>query len=231
MKKITIVCDNNKQNPKLETTWGFACFIEGFDKRILFDTDSEGSVLLGNMEILGIEPNSIDDVVLSHNHWDHTGGLQALIEKNPDVSVYLLPSFSSDIKSIGKKTIEVSESIELTKNILSTGELKGEMNEQSLILKIENGLCAITGCAHPGILEILEWIQDKFNEEIYMALGGFHLFRKTDSQIREIVKRIKELGVKKVGPCHCTGEKAQMIFKEVYGENYINISSGSEIII
>ena len=84
---ITIVCDNNPYKEGLETGWGFSCLINGAEKTILFDTGPVGSLLV-NMEKLAIEPQSIDTVVLSHIHPDHTSGLGSFLKKNPDVAVY-----------------------------------------------------------------------------------------------------------------------------------------------
>jgi 7,8-dihydropterin-6-yl-methyl-4-(beta-D-ribofuranosyl)aminobenzene 5'-phosphate synthase len=94
---ITIVCDNNPYKEGLETRWGFSCLVGGPEKTILFDTGPGGSLLV-NMEKLAIEPQSIDTVVLSHVHPDHTGGLEGFLEKKPDVTVYLPKSFPERFK-------------------------------------------------------------------------------------------------------------------------------------
>ena len=90
---VTVVYDNNPYKEGLETAWGFSCLITGSEKTILFDTGGDGSSLLGNMEKLAIEPDSIDTVVLSHIHGDHTGGLHSFLEKNHEITVYLPKSF------------------------------------------------------------------------------------------------------------------------------------------
>jgi 7,8-dihydropterin-6-yl-methyl-4-(beta-D-ribofuranosyl)aminobenzene 5'-phosphate synthase len=63
---MTIVYDNNPFDEKLERDWGFSCFIKGLEKSILFDTGTNGRSLLSNMEKLGILPEEIDLVFLSH---------------------------------------------------------------------------------------------------------------------------------------------------------------------
>jgi 7,8-dihydropterin-6-yl-methyl-4-(beta-D-ribofuranosyl)aminobenzene 5'-phosphate synthase len=58
--------------------WGYAALVEADGVRVLFDTGARPDTVLRNAEELGIELSSVDTVVLSHNHWDHTGGLVTL---------------------------------------------------------------------------------------------------------------------------------------------------------
>jgi len=69
--KITIVYDNNHYDDRLETRWGFSCYIKGAEKTILFDVGGEGQVLLSNMEKLNIDPKEVNLIFLSHVHYDH----------------------------------------------------------------------------------------------------------------------------------------------------------------
>ncbi len=76
---ITVTYDNNPCKQGLETAWGFSATFTGAEKTILLDTGG-GRSLLDNMEKSAIEPDSIDVVVLSHIHGDHTGGLGSFLE-------------------------------------------------------------------------------------------------------------------------------------------------------
>ncbi len=153
---ITVVYDNNPYKEGLETGWGFSCLITGTEKIILFDTGGAGSILLNNMEKLGIKPNNIDIVVLSHIHGDHTGGLGSFLEKNSNVTVYLPKSFpkrfKDNVASCGAKIVEVERSLKICENVHSAGQLGKWIKEQPLIIRTDNGLIVITGCAHPGIV-------------------------------------------------------------------------------
>jgi len=80
--EMRILFDNNPYEKGLEVSWGFSCLIKGAEKTILFDTGGDGSILMANIEKMGIDPSEIDLVVLSHDHLDHTGGLSAFLEKN-----------------------------------------------------------------------------------------------------------------------------------------------------
>src|SRR5918999_5127488 len=58
--------------------WGFAALVEADGRRILFDTGNRPETVLQNARELGIDLSSVTDVILSHHHGDHTGGLANL---------------------------------------------------------------------------------------------------------------------------------------------------------
>ncbi len=229
---ITIY-DNYRHNPDLETGWGFSCLVEADGKKLLFDTGAEGSVLLGNMKALGIDPKQIDAVVLSHAHGDHAGGLFDLLEVNSNLIVFLLRSFPDEFKkkveSSKAKAVEVGDPVTISERLSTTGELGTSIREQSLILRTDKGLVVITGCAHPGIVSILKHISKITGENIYLVLGGFHLLNLSESALGELIKEFRELGVEKVAPSHCSGEETIKLFQEEYREDFIANGVGKEI--
>lgn len=231
---ITIVHDNNSLKKVLDTKWGFSCLIAGPEKTILFDTGPGGS-LLGNMEQLDIDPNSIDAVVLSHIHPDHTGGLESFLENNSDVTVYLPGSFpikfKDNVRGYGAKVVEVKQAIEICKNVYSGGQYGKLIKEQSLIIHTERGLIVITGCAHPDIVKMVSAAKDIIKNDMLLVMGGFHLEWASKGKIEKIISAFKQLHVRYVGPCHCTGEKARSLFEKHFGQNYINIGAGKVITI
>jgi len=230
---ITILFDNYLYKEGLETGWGFSCLVTGLEKVILFDTGADGSILLSNMEKLKIEPKTIDTIFLSHQHFDHTGGLFNLLDKNFNYVIYLPRSFTESLKQkiekCGAKSIDVSSSIEICKNAWTTGELGTWIKEQSLVLKTPKGLVVITGCAHPGIVNIIKKVTELFKKKIYLAMGGFHLAGWSDSEIKSIIRDFKVLGVRKVAPSHCSGDRTIELFEQEYGKNFIRIGVGSTI--
>jgi len=225
--KITLITvyDNYEHDPELKTGWGFSCLVKVGDKNILFDTGGESSTLLYNMQKLGIDPKTINTIVLSHIHGDHTGGLSGILEINSNLDVCLLSSFPDDfknkVKSYKANVVEVAGPVKISESVSTTGELGTWIKEQALIVKTEKGLVVITGCAHPGIVEMLREAKKITTEEIYLVLGGFHLGGVGDSKLREIIKSFRELGVKKAAPCHCSGDKTRELFKEEYKEDFI----------
>jgi len=71
--KITIIYDNTAFRKDLIVDWGFSALVEAKERKILFDTGANGRILLSNMQKLKIDPKGIEDVYISHLHWDHVG--------------------------------------------------------------------------------------------------------------------------------------------------------------
>ena len=230
---LTIIYDNNPYNSELETRWGFSCLIEGIEKTILFDVGGEGSVLLSNIEKLDINPNIVNMVVLSHVHYDHVGGLPDFLRKNSNVTVYMprsLPqSIKDEVKNADAKLVQVHDFIKICKNVYSTGELGSFLKEQSLIIKTSKGLVIITGCAHPGIVSIIKKAKKELKTDVYLVVGGFHLCWMNTWQIKGIISSVKEEGVKKVAPSHCSGDLARKLFAKVYGKDFILVGVGKKM--
>ena len=230
---IKVVYDNNAHADGLRTAWGFACVITGAEKTILFDTGGDGALLLENMKKLAIEPNSIDVVVLSHIHADHTGGLASFLGRNPETEVYVPVSFprksKANVRTCGAKVIEVTEPLKICESVYSCGQLGKLIKEQSLAIQTKKGLIVVTGCAHPGIVKILDTAHDLIKNDILLVMGGFHLEWATKGKIEKIISAFKELHVKYVGPCHCTGNKARTLFQKRFGEHYTDVGAGKVI--
>jgi 7,8-dihydropterin-6-yl-methyl-4-(beta-D-ribofuranosyl)aminobenzene 5'-phosphate synthase len=233
--QLKVVCDNRIYDKRMDICWGFSCLV---DKGLLFDTGESEKVLLGNMQKLNISPKEISTVVISHDHYDHTGGLAGLLRENHKIRVYGLSSFSSSfkkkVKSSGAELIEENRFTQIISNIYLTGEMPtyyggNPLSEQSLIIKSKPGLVIITGCSHPGIIKIVERIKENLSGSIYLVMGGFHLMDKDERIVEMIVKRFRELGVSKAGPTHCTGEEAIKMFKKEYKENFVEVGAGKMI--
>lgn len=230
---ITVVYDNNAYDPRLRTAWGFSCLVElveGMDKTtILFDTGGDGALLLSNMAILGLDPQTIDIVVLSHIHGDHTGGLVSVLAVSDYPTVYVPRSFPKDFKDQVQAQTElrqVSEPQAIASGVYTTGEMGSGIIEQALVLKTVKGLVGITGCAHPGVVNMVRKAREIGNDDPYLILGGFHLGGASQKKIEGIIADFQELGVQKIAPCHCTGDKAIALFREAYGEDFIENGVG-----
>ncbi len=219
---ITIVYDNNPGRKDLTAAWGFACVIQGLEKTILFDTGGNGKILLENMRRLHLDPGAIDAVVLSHVHGDHTGGLASFAKVRSNVPVYLPTGFPAAFKkqarSLGLEPQEAADSHVVCPGAQTTGTLgRGAIEEQGLCVKTRQGWILITGCAHPGVANMAAQGKKVTGGPIHLVMGGFHLLRHSASQIDKVIDRFVELGVQRVGPCHCTGDPARDAFKRRFG--------------
>jgi 7,8-dihydropterin-6-yl-methyl-4-(beta-D-ribofuranosyl)aminobenzene 5'-phosphate synthase len=230
---ITILYDNYIFSQGLQTDWGFSCLIKGTEKTILFDTGTNSDILFHNINKLKVNPKDVELVVLSHIHRDHTGGLPAFLDENNNVTVYFPASFPDEFRSrvarAGAKVVAVDNPADVCKGVRSTGEMGVQIKEQSLILDTSKGLVVITGCAHPGIINIVKKAKEVVDKEIYLVCGGFHLLSKSEDEVKEIINEFKALGVVRVGPTHCTGDRAIELFKDAYKENFIQMGVGRVI--
>lgn len=236
--QIQIVYDNQAM-PGFRAGWGFSCLVDG---HILFDTGEDAVSLFANLERLGVSRSAISAVVISHDHWDHTGGLWALLEERPGLTVYACPGFGAGFKgrvaALGGQMVETSPNLRVTEGIHVTGEIpavyKGEsMPEQSLVVKTARGLVVVTGCSHPGIVQVLQAVRDRVDlvAPLSLVLGGFHLLRETPLTIREVQNAFEALGVSRVGPTHCSGAAAQALFQKQYGDRFLALGAGAVLTV
>lgn len=208
--KITIIYDNTSVYTKLKADWGFSCYIETEDRNILFDAGGNGKILLDNMSVLGIDPKVIDDIFISHQHFDHIGGLSAILNENDKAVLHIPPSLRG-IKYTNK-IIQYNLPTELYKGIYTTGELKNI--EQSLFIDTPDGSVVIIGCCHPGLESILSVYPDK---NIKLIVGGLH-----GSTEYEVMNKAEILCA-----THCTKYKKEI--ENSYNGKYIQGGVGSVI--
>jgi len=208
--EITIIYDNTAVDPFLVPAWGFSCLIrhEGFT--LLFDTGAEGALLLSNMEKLGIDPESVDKVVLSHPHFDHVGGLESFLSQNSRAEVYFP---DTGVPNMHSRATPIRESQELASGIHTTGVLS--FIEQSVIVEISNGIALISGCAHPGLKNILDAASNY--GKVKAIIGGLHDF--TDFHLL----RDMEL----ICPTHCTFYLNQL--QEMFPETCLQGGAGRKV--
>ncbi|UCD06173.1 MAG: MBL fold metallo-hydrolase [candidate division WOR-3 bacterium] len=234
---ITIVYNNvpGDMVTGLQVAGGFSAFIVFDRQKILFDTGGDAAVLLGNINALELELGKMDAVVISHNHWDHIYGLPVLYYLAEPVPKVYVPGSSRD--SVLRQNprldiVPVDEPFEILPNVWSSGVMKTSyrnitLHEQSLILDGDRGLHVITGCAHPGIVKIIERVREVIPERpIALVAGGFHLVNASERDVRDISARLKELGVTNIAPSHCTGGMAMDIFRKEWGKNFIELYLG-----
>jgi 7,8-dihydropterin-6-yl-methyl-4-(beta-D-ribofuranosyl)aminobenzene 5'-phosphate synthase len=197
--KLRVLYDNEAEQG-FKSGWGFSCLIEHDARKILFDTGWDGNALLFNMKKIGVAMEEVHIIALSHDHWDHLGGLASVI--HPEVHVYVPSSFSKRLKgeiSQRANLHEVTDAGEITRSVYTTGELGSTIKEQSLALGTKDGFIVVTGCAHPGLDVILD-TAEQFGK-LRGVIGGFHGFDRID--------RLRDLSL--IIPCHCTARKKDIM--------------------
>lgn len=229
---FTVVYDNNPYDPALQTAWGFACWVETPQGVVLFDTGGDGPTLLGNLARLGLDPRAVDVVVLSHAHGDHTGGLRGLLDAGAHPIVYVPSAFPDAFKeAVRARTdlVEVVGPMEVLPGIHTTGPVGSSIVEQALVVETDEGIVVVTGCAHPGVVEMVRCAKEVAGEGVALLMGGFHLSRASRSRIEAIIGDLRSLGVQRVAPCHCTGDLARRMFAEAFGNDFFPAGVGWRI--
>lgn len=213
--RLKILYDNESDDGFIKG-WGFSCLVETGKQRIMFDTGWDGNILLYNMERSGITKEDIDIIVISHDHWDHMGGLTYIL--HPDVKVYVPNSFSSQLKhEISQKAdvIETTGLKSIATDVYTTREMGNKIKEQAILLKMNQGIVIITGCAHPGLENFIDAAVDL--GEPYGVIGGFHTFNKFE-YLEDILM---------IMPCHCTRYKNEI--EMFFPDRYVECKAGQVI--
>jgi 7,8-dihydropterin-6-yl-methyl-4-(beta-D-ribofuranosyl)aminobenzene 5'-phosphate synthase len=102
------------------------------------------------------------------------------------------------------------------------------LDDQSLILTTEKGFILILGCAHSGMINIIQHVIAKTGKEnFYAILGGTHLDFLTPEQLEESIRTLKQLEIEKIGVSHCTGMRAAFRLHQEFGERFFYGCVGS----
>ena len=270
--RITTLSENTAGMDGFLGEWGLSILVESDDTRVLFDTGQSLSAT-HNANLLGIDLAQVDKIVLSHGHFDHTGGLKHVLSKiggeieviaHPDIwqakyatrqgeePRYIgIPFSRGELESLGAKFRLTSEPVAISDSIMTSGEVPmvtdyEEMesflvvkengnfkpdtfrDDQALIIKTPPGLVVVSGCAHRGIINTLYHAQKISGvKKIDTVIGGCHLMNASQERIWQTVATLKELGVGRLGVCHCTGMAASVIMTQEFGDRFLLNNAGT----
>lgn len=221
---ITLLCENQagyKEAKNCLSEWGLSFFIQHNGTNILFDA-GHTDVYLRNAEQLGIDLHSIDCVVLSHHHWDHTGGLRYwnIDEKK---SLYTHPDTMAKLPYDQRLNIEAkfdiqtsTKPIEMADNIIFLAEIPrtnsfepgcyksdAMLDDSAIVIKTPKGAVLIVGCAHSGICNICEYAKQVSGLPLYAVIGGFHLSANEPEIVRNTIEYFHAENIQHLYPMHC----------------------------
>lgn len=251
---------------------GLSFYIETKKHKLLVDSGTT-DMFLHNADMLGVDLTQVDTFILSHGHYDHSGGLIAFSKRNPNAKIYLKVSVGGDYYhlspeseryiGIDKSILELPQIIKVQENVQiddelflfsnfkekrypawSNQELKQKVgntyiqddfaHEQCLVISQGEYRILMSGCAHNGILSILNGYFELFGAYPDTVISGFHMVKKSDyteEEVDYIRQTASELMKTKAlfYTGHCTGQKAFGIMKEMMGEQLQVFHSGSKL--
>jgi len=233
MHTIKVIADGLTKRDRFMRRWGVSFLI---DEDVLFDTFGDPGVFLRHVRRFYVDLSKIRHIVLSHDHWDHVSGLWDILERHRNVTVYVCPhgepGIKSRIASYGVSVVEASPFTQIKDGIFSTGEIpatfgESRIFEQSLVIKFLKKLTLLTGCAHPGVIRIVDTVNRRFSRERILAvIGGLHLRDVSPAQARNVVLALRSRGVAEVSPMHCTGRAATRLFAREFGPHFFRLREG-----
>ena len=263
--RITTLSENTAGAVDLLAEWGLSILTETGKENILFDTGQTITASY-NTDNLEIDLNQIDKIILSHGHYDHTGGLRQILRKmrkeveivaHPDIwtdkyrrrkgkkDKYIgIPFQRQELESLGAQFTLTTKPVKIADNVMTTGEVpmvtdyetidsnlfvKGNdgwqpdklLDDLSLIINTKSGLVVVLGCAHRGMINTLYHAQQLTGvKTIHAVLGGAHLISASKKRIRLTIAALKELGVQRLGLCHCTSLPAMSLLAQEFGDKF-----------
>lgn len=273
IEKITVICENTVQlTSPLIGEHGLSFLIEEDDDITLLDT-GQGLGIINNLKRLKKNVKSIKRIIISHGHYDHTGGLMPVLrEYGGTIPVYIHPSAFNEKSAVqpdgslapigmryareeyennGAEFREVNGLTRINSSITSISDIAHEENwkswdtrlkqktgqlltddpfedDLSLLLDTGSGPVVLLGCAHAGMVEILDELSARMNiKKFHAVIGGTHLGNAPDDYVQKAINSIKKYSVDIIGVSHCTGFKIACRFASEFPGRFANASVGS----
>ena len=269
MKIITLV-ENTSEKEKCIAEHGLSIYIETQKHKLLLDTGQTDAVVK-NAEALGIDLTAVDTVILSHGHYDHSGGILPFSKLNHTAQI-VMQRAAAEPHFNGERYIGIDTDILKLPNIRLLGgdlQLDDELflfsgitgrrcypqgnrklsclkdgvkqeddfaHEQCLVITQNGKRWLLSGCAHNGILNILDKYKEHFGADPDYVISGFHMMKRdgnyTDEEKAVIIQTARELSQMNTVfySGHCTGIPAFEMMKEIMGDKLIALHSGEQIL-
>lgn len=272
MARVTVLVENTATGRGLLAEHGLSCWIEHGARRVLFDT-GQGYVARHNARQLGIPLETVNAVVLSHGHFDHTRGLGDILRIKPSATLFCHPDALASryvrqadgtAREIGMppETLETVKALsapiwttsptEICPDLHVTGPIPRQTSfedcggaffldascerpdlfpdDQALYLETERGTWVILGCAHSGLINTLRYVLElTANRPILGVIGGTHLVSASPERMNHTVDALRQLGIQRLMPAHCTGFFAMARLWREFPEGYAPCAVGTVI--
>ena len=168
-----------------------------------------------------------------------------------DAAFIGVPFAREELEHLGASFRHSKGPVRISENIMTTGEISVTTDfepvesifyvkenqalrydtmpdDLALVVKTQEGLVIILGCAHRGIINTIRQAQEITDEKrVHTVVGGTHLSPKTDAQIDKTIEVLKKLGVHKIGVSHCTGFHASMRLAQEFGDKFFLNNAGT----
>lgn len=252
---------------------GLSFYIETKNHKLLLDTGASDA-FIQNAKTLGIDLTKVDTVVISHGHYDHTGGILAFAKINPHAKIYIQKAATGafyNYRNQEEKYIGMDEKVSRLEQVnFLDGDLKIDeelsvftnvtgrklwpkgneilkkkcgceflqddfCHEQYLVIEEGEKKVLLSGCAHNGILNILDRYKELFGDNPTHVISGFHMMKKKDytAEDTEIIKETADI-LSKMDTLfysgHCTGEYPLTVLQGIMKENLTAIHSGEAVL-
>lgn len=251
---------------------GLSFYIETPNHKLLVDTGASDK-FLENAKVLGVDLTQVDTVILSHGHYDHSGGMLAFAAINPNAAIYMQKSAGENYYHVDPQRVEyigidpailalkqvhlLDGTVKLDEELSIFADVKGRRlwpkgnltlkkrtaqgdvqdefdHEQYLVISVEGKKILVSGCAHNGILNILDRYRQLYGGDPDLVISGFHMMKHSEYTaedeeiICEIAQELKKTKIQ-LYTGHCTSEYPYERMKKILGDQLVWVHTGESV--